>query len=298
MITKHLKFLFSSLTFVFLAMLTLVGMSARKADAQGGPLLWLSPASSGVIPGDSTEVVVQLDGISNVYGAELHLTFDPAVLAVVDADGSQSGVQISAGSCPAPGFTVTNSADNSAGAIDYALTQLNPQPPCDGGDLATIEFQCLVSDANSDIVITSSIISDPSGSPMNHTVQNGTIECLSNVFSIEGTVVLQSWADPSGTAVILQDEHGNVLEGPVAVGGEGSFRFVAQIGASYSVTASRQGYLSTTSGAVSGAVGEVIDLGLTVLPAGDVNGDQVVNILDITAVAGNFGKSSPIAWGE
>jgi len=107
------------------------------------------------------------------------LGFDHTILAAVDADPVSGGVQISAGVCPAPDFVVINSAGNNAGTIEYVVSQLNPTPPCNGGEVATIEFQCL-SVGTSPVSFTSSLISDPDGIIIAAPTQDATVECSNN----------------------------------------------------------------------------------------------------------------------
>jgi hypothetical protein len=124
-----------------------------------GGLLWLNPASSTTAVGGTRDIMVQLENVANVFGAEIALSFDPTILAVVDADPGTPGVQIFTGSCPAPDFVLTNEADNSLGTIGYILTQLSPTPPCDGGKVATIRFVCLT-EGIGQVAFTSYVVSD------------------------------------------------------------------------------------------------------------------------------------------
>ena len=275
-----------------------IALTTTTVQAQN-ELLWLNPANASAFPGTSTNITLQLDSISNVYGAQIHVTFDSSIVSVTDANPSTPTViEISPGSCPQPNFVPANQADNSTGDIDYAVTQLNPTPPCSGGDMAMIEFQCLIGDATSPITITTSIISDPDGVPIPHSTQNGSVECLSNVFSVEGNVALQSWPDPSGTVVTLRDSQGAVVGAPVVVGPDGNFSLIAPISETYQVEATYDRYLSVEATGLTGSVGEIVDIGSATLPTGDINGDGAINILDITALAGNFNEAAPITWGD
>jgi hypothetical protein len=295
------------LLIALLALLTLVGLGTAMnngADvmaAPTAPLLWLDPAEAVAVTGSSTNVDVTLSDISNVYGIEFTMAFDPAVLSVV-------GESVTTGSCPTPQFVAANTADNTAGTIEYAATQLAPTAPCNGGVVATIEFMCadgLENEVTSPVTITTSIVADPDGSPIEHFAQNGAVRCEANIFFIEGAVQLQSWNDlekdppktPAGVLVELKDSAGATVESAV-VGSDGAFAFTGNTGETYTVTASYDRYLSIEQGGItSSIVGEVINLGTGKLPAGDINGDNKINILDITGVAGNFGKQDQQPWG-
>lgn len=92
--------------------------------------------------GEDVTVELRLEQVAELYGTEIHLTFDPNVVQVVDADSTQEGVQIEPGVFPRPDFVVQNAADNQLGQVDYALTQLPPTEPGKGdGVVARITFR-------------------------------------------------------------------------------------------------------------------------------------------------------------
>ena len=164
---------------IFIVIMILVGyISVERAIAEGSTILWLNPTAANIPPGQTTDIVVQLDDVDNVYGIEMHLAFDPAIVSVVDANGSTEGIQIQPGSCPKDDFQIVNTVDNGAGTIDYAVTQLNPTSACNGGDVSTITLQCQTA-GQSDISFGASIIADADGQEIDHTTQNATIVCSS-----------------------------------------------------------------------------------------------------------------------
>jgi hypothetical protein len=154
----------------------------------------------------------------------------------------------------------------------------------------------LENEVTTPVTITTSIVADPDGTPVEHFVQNGAVRCEANIFFIEGAVELQGWpGGPAGVKVDLYYE-GFILDSTI-VGGDGAFSFTGTTGQTYSVVASYPRYLTIEQpGITSDIVGEVIDLGTGRLPAGDINGDGAINILDISGVAGNYGKNAPEAW--
>jgi hypothetical protein len=151
---------------------------APRVLAANPAILWLNPIQASALKGGIVEVVLQMDNINNVYGAQVSLSYDPSVLSVVDADPGMAGVQINPGSCPQPDFVVLNNADNSTGLIEYAATQLSPTRPCDGGEMATITFRCLIQDSISQVIISESIIADPNLTPIAHSTQHGSVTCF------------------------------------------------------------------------------------------------------------------------
>jgi hypothetical protein len=259
-------------------------------DPTGPPtLLWLDPPAPSVSGGGSLDL--RLDDVTNVFGAQVDLTYDPAVLSIPSGD-------VTPGVCPQPDFVVVNTA--AGGAISYAATQFNPTPPCNGGVVATIDFLCdpgLVADTPTDVIITSSLISDPDGTAITHSLQDATVTCLASSFDVEGTVGLQAWSSPEGVLVTLYDDTEGVLRDQVIVGPDGSFSLSGKIDNLHTLTASYPRYLDLAlSGITSPTPGDVVNVGHGTLPSGDVNGDGVINILDLSVVAGHFTKTSPQPW--
>jgi len=122
------------------------------ASLLSGPLTDTGSAQEGamvrleLLPGqeraDTVTVAIRIENATRLYGAEVHLAFDPAYLQVQDADPDTEGIQIQAGDFPSPDFVVQNQADNAKGTIDYAVTQLAPREAVDGsGILATVTFK-------------------------------------------------------------------------------------------------------------------------------------------------------------
>ena len=121
-------------------------------------------------------ISVQVDNAGAVFGAETILVFNPGIVQAVDQDPIQSGNQIIAGTCPAPGFIVLNQADNTAGMISYSITQLLPQTPCDKGTIAQIVFACITS-GTSPIEVIGSTLVDTNGFEISHLSEDGQISC-------------------------------------------------------------------------------------------------------------------------
>jgi len=112
------------------------------AAMQAGTLVRIQPVSQQVAVGQTATIEIRIENVSGLYAADVELRFNPAVLQVQDADPGREGVQIQPGNFPSPDFPAQNSADNAAGVIRYALTQLPPKSPVTGsGLLATVVFR-------------------------------------------------------------------------------------------------------------------------------------------------------------
>jgi hypothetical protein len=106
----------------------------------GGAFLAVQPPNATIDEGSPITVTLALSNITDTYGIDFELQFEPSVLEVLDADPGDAGVQIIPGNCPAPDFVILNEADNATGVIQFAVSQLNPTTPCNGGPIAKILF--------------------------------------------------------------------------------------------------------------------------------------------------------------
>ncbi|MFH1084714.1 MAG: cohesin domain-containing protein, partial [Chloroflexota bacterium] len=82
--------------------------------------------------GQESEVEVLIEDVTALYGVDCRLEFDRDLFEVLDADAQTQGVQVTAGSYPHPDMVVRNEANNTAGTVWYAATQLNPREPAAG----------------------------------------------------------------------------------------------------------------------------------------------------------------------
>jgi hypothetical protein len=127
---------------ILFACVALVSLNPAASAAQGGTVLRPDPLEQTIGVGQVETVSIVVENIEELYGGEVHLQFDPDVVEVVDADEGKAGVQITPGDFPKAEFVAVNKADNTAGTIDYALTQLNPTPPANGsGVFLSIQFR-------------------------------------------------------------------------------------------------------------------------------------------------------------
>ena len=137
------------------------GRSASNAEQAGRTLapaataFTLAPASATIHGCEIIEVEVRIEDVADLYGAEVRLAFDPAVIEVVDADALSAGIQVlNGGLLQEPIFASENEADNTAGTIHFAATQLYPTAPASGtGALIVIKLRAR-SEGVSDLEIT------------------------------------------------------------------------------------------------------------------------------------------------
>jgi hypothetical protein len=270
-----------------------------------------------------------------VRGVEVHLSFDPTLLQVVDADGDPgNGVQLTVESELFDGDLRIgqNLADNAAGTIVFAVAQSDGTPVFNATDLAiaTITWECAGECPEEDVatevtVVGNTLMSDPDGYPVvADCAVNSTVTipaCGVATGCIEGYVNPQGRYDFSGV---------RAWAGPYEAytDATGYFKLEGVEAGTYDVLTELYGYLDNTYPSAEVITGEECTmLGTTLLFGGDVapqpepdnvidildvsyiganfgiaettadvNGDGVVNILDLTVAAANFGMTGPTFW--
>jgi hypothetical protein len=96
--------------------------------------LKLQPATIAV--GETAEVVLSVADVTDLYGVEAHLRFEPTLLQAVESSGEAESAQLEHGGLLKVGFTVVNALDNATGTVDYAIAQMPPSKAVSGsGDL-------------------------------------------------------------------------------------------------------------------------------------------------------------------
>ena len=121
----------------------LIPCAAVPAAAQGAKV-WLDPATLELAPGEEGTLEIKVQNVVQLAGAEVHLTFDPALLEVVDAESSTEGTQITHGDFLSPDFVVQNAADPATGTVHYAIACMPLDKAVNGsGVLARITFRAL-----------------------------------------------------------------------------------------------------------------------------------------------------------
>ncbi len=132
--------------------------------------------------------------VQALYGFDISLSFDPQVIDVVDADPEQSGTQVSLGTLLDPGFVIINQADNQAGSVRFALTQLNPSQPKSGsGNLIVVRVRGKQGGSTSAITLIEVDLVKPDGAKIRNNPVSGEIK------------VLQSLSGPTSTSIPVKD---------------------------------------------------------------------------------------------
>jgi hypothetical protein len=118
------------------------GLYSEAAGLEEGALVRCDPEGADGQVGEIVSVDLYAEGVDNLYALDVRLQFDATLAQVVDADPRAPGIQIQ----PlfdflSPDFVIRRDADNQAGTIWYAVTQLNPREAVSGsGPLARVSF--------------------------------------------------------------------------------------------------------------------------------------------------------------
>ena len=118
-------------------------------------------------PGAALTLPVEVKGVQELYGIDLSLEFDSALLQVVDADENTPGVQVALGTFLDPGLLLFNEVDNTAGTLSFAMSQVNPSKAKSGnGVLLVVTFSGLKAGV-SDLKVTKLDMSTREGLAIN-----------------------------------------------------------------------------------------------------------------------------------
>lgn len=149
--------------------------NSTRSWAQADAIMRTDPTSLQMQPGETQSMAIVVEDVTDLYGFECRISFDPAVLEVVDADPAEEGVQVAPGDFLSPDWTLLNAVDNNSGTIDYALAQLSPSDPKSGGGiLLTIRFQAKAS-GTSPVVLRDVLLGSATSQPITVNLQDGQV---------------------------------------------------------------------------------------------------------------------------
>jgi hypothetical protein len=254
-----------------------------------------------------------------VRGVEVHLTFDPTLLQVADADGDPgNGVQLTVESDLFDGDLRIgqNLADNEAGTIVFAVAQSNGTPVFNATEkaIATITWECTGECPQEDVATEvtvggNTLMSDPDGYPVTaDCAVNGTITIPACVTTgcIEGYINPQGRYDFGGVRVVAAMIAAGGVEIPAPITHEtytdasGYFKLEGVELGTYDVLTELYGYLDNMYPSAEVIPGEGCTmLGTTLLFGGDVapqpDTDNLIDILDVSYLGSNFGTAEATA---
>jgi hypothetical protein len=163
-------------------LMLLLSISFTPAPLRAAPhttaLVRIDPAVVTTTTTLTVPVNIVVENVNGLYGSDVKLAFDPALLAVQDADPNLAGIQIELGPLLTSSsyFVVINTVDNLSGTARLAITQLNPTLPVTGsGVLASITFTPTGATGASLIHLTQVQLANRDGDIIPATTQDGSV---------------------------------------------------------------------------------------------------------------------------
>ena len=140
--------------FLVFLLLTLTLAAPGRALSESMAIIRQDPASVSLIGGQSTQIAIRVEDVTNLYAFDLQVRYNTAQLTVTKAE---------LGSFLEEGMEIKN-IDSVNGIVNYANTQTNPSTPKSGsGDLILITVKALSSLDEVHLNITSAELSDRDG---------------------------------------------------------------------------------------------------------------------------------------
>ena len=266
----------------------------------------------------SSEVFVSFVDIeSGIREFELRLTFDPDIIRVEGQDGPQITTR-----SPIDAVSV----DNEKGVIVLALRRSKGavlQSTNTWEKVATIAWTARQEGKSVVAVDKSSTFFTAAGDRITPDATYDGVVFVRVPGTLQGRVLLQGRSDHSGVSV--SSSLSKSRSDSTATDRNGRFAIATSHGEGfYTITVAKPGYLGAVSERpVKMTVDAVVDLGQITLIGGDVNGDNeidvrdlsyvawhfdeedpkadingdgIVDIFDLSLIAGNFGRKGPVEW--
>lgn len=188
------------------ASLAVMPLSAPAAP-NAATITLVTPSGSSASACGTIPIEIWVNDVTNLYGVDVRLAFDPNQIEVQDSELSTTGVQVEKDLTNFyPDFTIRNIVDNFTGTIWYAANQNAPRPAFTGSDkIATIYVKVKTS-GSLNLNFTYTKLSNSSGVEIPATASNTTLSGSNPVVStlsitrMNTTDVQLSWTAVTGAA--------------------------------------------------------------------------------------------------
>ena len=297
--TKQRKL--GALVWLIVAALVIAGLQGAVAGASAPALQQDCPSgctkpggivqvesAAGIEVDDEVVIAIQLLDITDMYGIEIELSFNPNILQVQDDKPGTVGTQIQPGDLPNPerGFVVQNAADNQAGTIAYAFSLLAPSPTAFGsGALARIRFK-VVAPGTSPVAIQRVVIVAKDSCCLQLTTQDGSVAAATTSGAVTGTVRAQGRTNLSGITVSIGSKQ-------TTTGANGQYTITGLAAGSYTISAVLPSYIRAEKANIVVTSGNTTLVPETTLLAGDIDNNCTINIFDLVLLGAAYGSSPP-----
>ncbi len=249
--------------------------------------LSFSPTNACVLPTAGTQITtLSIAKVQNLTAVDLEIAFNQNVVKVIEVIEGSAFLNDK-------GFVVEKNPNNSTGRIHFAATLLSGNKLSGTGpfDLITIKWQPVANGASQIRINNMTLVDDTNKGIDEVLVNSGYIQIGTNCTTTAGFVTLQGRRNYR--AIVVTNEAGDQVEtdsnGQFIIAGESE------------VTVSYNGYLvaKATAGTgvrstdVSGS--SQVKVGNITLLAGDTNHDNLINIFDLSYLAGRMNTADTTA---
>nr|MBP7688033.1 hypothetical protein [Thermoflexales bacterium] len=254
--------------------------------------LSFDPASARLAVGGTTTVQINLSTVTNLYGYQFEVNYDPAKV-------SASGVFVNSFfDTTVNAFVAWNADCTVSGVCKFSVTKQNPAVAINGsGPLASIVFTGNAV-GTTPLTFSSDILSDANAGVIAHSVGTATLTVYGYT-TVSGKVNLQGRATPNdtlGTVTLTTADFAPTVAIIAADGNWSASVPVLQGGSTYQLDAAHSLYLSNRHAGIALTSGVAMVQPPTTLKGGDANNDGVIDIPDLTCIAGDFG-GAPVHCG-
>lgn len=170
-------------------------------------------------PGSRIEVPVTIRNVQDLYAIDIEIQFDPALLAVEDANPAQAGVQPALGTFLDAGLTLFNEVDNQAGTVKFAMSQVNPSEPKSGEGVVLVLYFTALAEGESDLAVSFVELSDRLGETIPVVGVDSSVSVFTEAEEKESTpipvgdseqIILVPTLMPTPTSVQVEEEAAQV----------------------------------------------------------------------------------------
>jgi len=260
-----------------IALLVMVPVASAQLEE---PVVYLNPAFGMVDITDQIAIQVWISDVVDFYGVEFELVYDPAI---VDALSVVEGRAFT----DWPNEYEVVQANVGGGLVEFAASLLATAkaPPLSGDlHLATITFDPLA-EGVSDLLWAEIKVSDDQSNPISFAYLDGSITVV-YMGDVEGDAYLEGRSNHSDITVDLT----NSTVATTSTDATGYYGFDDVISGLYDLSFDHDMYLGAELTGCTVAGGVVNVMPDVTLLAGDLNNDDVINILDLSFCAYHFNE--------
>ncbi len=238
-------------------------------------LVKITPSTGAIAPGEIITIAVTIKDVAELYGTQVRLNWDPAILELV---------KMTQGELFEPGEFTTDSYDNVSGTAYFAITLQGDTTPISGtGNLLYFNFEGK-SLGETALELEDILLLDAQPKAIPHRVQEGGV--IVALGDIVGNPRLEGRNDHSGIFATL---HPSLTES--VSDKEGRCQFTDLMPGTYLITYSHPLYLWQTQ-EITTTANFTNSAPPVTLIAGDANNDGRVDIVDLSIIGNDIGGTN------